>query len=265
MRKLTLFSPLRGVALGGVLLLSSSLASSQDRPAAFTVDGTVALHAVMALSDAHLQKMADILALLSATDDARSGEWNRIRPRLADAARLNVPAVFWFAQSNGTYWTVERGRADSTLVNRPYFPRLLAGRPVLGELVVSMSTSQNSAIVAVPIRGPDGSVTGALGSSIFLDSLTAIRRREIGGLDAEHLFFAIGSGGLGALNSDPTLILTEPMKLGDAEMRRAFSEILASHTGVVTYDFRNSRRTVLYRKSQVTGWWYGFGSMKPPR
>lgn len=134
---------------------------------------------------------------------------------------------------------------------------------MLGDLVVSRSANRNTAIVAVPVRSRDGAVVGVLGSSIHLDSLTAIVSKEIGGLDPAHIFFAIGSGGLGALNSDPRLIFTEPMKLGDEGMRRAFSEMLSGSDGTVTYNFRGSRRTVLYRKSTVSGWWYGFGVIEP--
>ena len=252
-------------ALGGAIALPTDVAQPQERPAAFAVDGQVALHSLMSLSDAHLLKLADVLSILAATDDARSGAWERIRPSLARAALVNVPAVLWFALPDGAYWTVTGGRADSSLANRPYFPRLLAGHTVLGDLVVSRSTSRNTAIVAVPVRGRDGSVVAVLGSSVHLDSLTAIVNREIGGLDPSHICFAIGAGGLGALNSDPRLIFTEPMKLGDEGMRRAFSEMLAGRDGTVTYNFRGSRRTVLYRKSDVSGWWYGFGVIEPSR
>jgi hypothetical protein len=48
-------------------------------------------------------------------------------------------------------------------------------------------------------------------------------------------------------------------------MRRAFSEMLSGRGGTVTYNFRGSRRTVLYRKSDVSGWWYGFGAIEPSR
>ena len=252
-------------ALGGAMLLTTSLARAQVRTPAFPVDGQLAVHSVMSLSDAHLRKMADILAILATTDDARSANWERIRAPLAQAASVNVPAALWFALPDGSYWTVERGRADSSLSNRPYFSRLLAGRNVIGDLVVSRSTNRNTAIIAVPVRGRDGSVVGVLGSSVHLDSLTAIVSKEIGGLDPSHIFYAIGSGGLGALNSDPRLIFTEPMKLGDEGMRRAFSEMLSGRDGMVTYTFRGSQRTVLYRKSDVSGWWYGFGVVEPSR
>jgi uncharacterized protein with GYD domain len=62
---------------------------------------------------------------------------------------------------------------------------------------------------------------------------------------------------------DPSLIFVDPYKLGE-EVRKAFTEMRSRREGVVTYTFRNRQRTVLYRKSPVTGWWYGFGSVQNP-
>lgn len=255
------------VAAGTSFALGSSPLHAQERPvailpesgSAFDVDGRIALHSLMSLSDAHLQKIADVLTMVSRTAAARSAEWRRIRPHLADAARVNVAAVFWFAEPNGKYWTLDLGRASATLSDRAYFPRLLAGETVLGDLVTSHSTNRNTAIVAVPIRGQNGSIVGMLGSSVHLDSLATRIRAEMGGLPDGLIFFAIDATPLGALNSDPALIFTDPMKLGDEDMRRAFTEMLSREEGVVRYEFRNSRRTVLFRKSAVSNWWYGFG------
>lgn len=250
----------RVAALAGAIAIAATPARTQERPAStFAVDGRVALHALMSLSDAHLRKLADVLAILASTEAARSADWARIREPLARAASVNVPAVLWFALPDGRYWTADGGLAESRLSDRPYFPRVLAGRTVVGELVVSRSTGRNAAIVAVPVRGRGDAVVGILGGSVHLDSLSSLLVRELGGVDDEHLFFAIDARPLGALNSDTSLIFAEPMKLGDEGMRRAFREMLSRDEGVVTYDFRDSRRTVLYRKSPVTGWWYGFG------
>ena len=262
---------LRLAAAGGALTAAAGVTHAQEGRAAaardttptFTVDGQAALHALMSLSDAHLQKLADVLTILATTDAVRSGEWERIRAPLAQAARMNVAAAHWFARPDGSYWTLEQGRATGSLADRAYFPRALAGRTVIGELVVSRSTNRNTAVVAVPVRGRDDAVVGVLGSSVHLDSLGALLRREMGGLERRLLFFAIDSQPLGALNSDPALIFTEPMSLGDEGMRQAFTRILATGEGAVTYDFRGSRRTVLYRRSPVTRWWYGFGVLRP--
>lgn len=226
---------------------------------ALSVDGHVALSSFMALGDAHLTKLADVFRLLATTEEARSGEWERIRGPLADVAPMIVPAVLWFARPDGSYATVQQGPATASLADRAYFPRALGGETVLGDLVVSRSTSRNTAVVAVPVRGRDNAVVGVLGASIHLDSLGALIREEMGGLPENLFFFAIDSTPMGAIHSDPSLIFTEPMRLGDEGMRKAFTEILAHREGTVTYSFRGGPRTVLYRKSPVTGWWYAIG------
>lgn len=264
-RNLRTYLPVMAVAVG--LLLSSAAARgatapSSDETAAFTVDGQVALHSFMALSDAHMKKLADLLQLLATTDDARSGDWERIRGRLDGMTSMTVPAVLWFARPDGSYWTMAEGRAAGKLSDRAYFPRVLGGQTVLGDLVVSRSTSRNTAIVAVPVRGRADAVVGVLGASVHLDRLGALIRQEMGGLEGDLLFFAIDSTPKGALHSDPAMIFTEPMRLGDEGMRKAFTEMLSSAEGTVTYTFRDRPRTVLYRKSPVTGWWYALGVLR---
>ena len=251
-----------GIIAGGPS--SSQQPVAQGEPsakAAFGVDGQVALHSLMSLSDGHLQKLADVLHLLAVTDEVRTGKWEHIRGPLAGAAPMVVPAVLWFAQPNGAYSTLANARAGS-LSDRAYFPRALGGATVLGDVVVSRSTSRNTAIVAVPVRDRAGAVVGVLGASVHLDSLGALIRREMGGLEGNFRFFAIDSTPIGALNSDPTLIFTEPMKLGDEGMRKAFAEMLSRHEGSVTYSFQGRERTMLYRKSPITGWWYAFGVVR---
>jgi hypothetical protein len=93
----------RGAVLGGGLALGAGLAYAQERPTAvdsdttagFSVDGRVALHSLISLSDGHLQKTADALTALATTDALRSSEWERIRAPLAETARMNLPAVYW--------------------------------------------------------------------------------------------------------------------------------------------------------------------------
>lgn len=71
-----------------------------------SVDGKFALHLLMSLSDVHLQKMADVLTIFATTDAVRSAEWEQVRPPLAMAGGMTVPAVHWFARPDGSYWTM---------------------------------------------------------------------------------------------------------------------------------------------------------------
>jgi hypothetical protein len=229
---------------------------------AFTVDGKIALHSLMSISDAHLLKLADALKTLAKTEAARSGEWNRVRAPFAEVASMNVPAVYWFALPDGSYWTLGEGRVTVKLSDRQYFPRLLKGQAVIGELVVSHSTNRNTAIVAVPVHGSDNSIVGALGCSVHLDSLSAMIRNEMGVPENGLFFYSFDAKPLVALHADPAIIFIEPMKQEDEGLQQAFREMLSGKEGVVKYIFRGVHRTVLYCKSPVSGWWYGFGRME---
>jgi hypothetical protein len=154
----------------------------------------------------------------------RQGKWERIRELLAKLARTNVAAVYWFALPDGSYWTLDSGRVTGNLADRPYFPRLLAGQTVVGDLVVSRSTGSNTAIVAVPVHKNDNKLAGALGCSVHLDSLSALVKQQRGGLEPGLLFYAINSQPLVAINSNPELIFLDPLSL---RMKKAYARLSA--------------------------------------
>jgi methyl-accepting chemotaxis protein len=176
---------------------------------------------------------------------------------LGEVGKLNVSALNWFALPDGSYWSVQEGKASGNLTDRAYFPRLLAGKTVIGDLVVSKATSQNVMIVAVPILREDGWVIGVLGSSVYLEPLSERIRQEMD-LSGNVIFYSFDATPLLAMVYDPGLIFVEPKELGE-EVERAFAEMLSHEEGAVTYTFRDKQRTVLYRKSSLTGWWYAFG------
>ena len=256
-----------GCIIGGVAHAQQPAARPAAPNAAFTIDAQVALASLVSLGDGHLQKMADFLEVLAASDAARSADWSRIGAPLADVARRNVAALVWFALPDGSYWTVGGGKATGNLASRAYFSRLLAGHVVFGDLVVSTATRKSVAIVAVPVRAAGGAVIGVLGSSIYLDSLSVRLAREMN-LPDDITFYSIDAQPIGALNRNVDLIFTEPLTLG-ADLSRAIREMMSREAGVVSYDFMNGRRTVVYRKSPRSGWWYAVGLVKrgggPPR
>jgi methyl-accepting chemotaxis protein len=227
-------------------------------PQDFEVEGRVALSALVAIGDGHLQQIVGHFEVLASGGDVRSADWERIRGPLAAVAERNVAALTWFAQPDGAYWSVQGGRATGNLSDRPYWPRLMAGQTVIGELVASRATGKSSAIVALPVRDADGDIVGVLGSSVYLDSLSLLIRREID-LQPDQIFFSVDATPIGALQDDPTQIFLDPYALGEPELEAAIREMLTRETGVVNYRFRGKRRTVLYRKSSVSGWWYAFG------
>ena len=253
-RKAALVVP--GVLAQLALLGCGDRATTEPRD--FVVEGRVALASLMALGDGHLQQLANHFQMLATSDDGRSAQWDRIRGPLSTMDQFTVRALLWFALPDGSYWSVQSGKAAGNLSDRPYWPRLMAGRTVVGDLVASKATGKSSAIVAVPVRNASGSIVGVLGSSVYLDSLSLQIKREID-LQPDQIFFSIDATPIGALQDDPSEVFLDPLALGEPELERAIREMLATTEGVVNYSFRGKRRTVLYRKSPVSGWWYAFG------
>jgi hypothetical protein len=228
-----------------------------------TVPTDVALASLMYLSDGYLRSVADEFAVLAACDEARTAEWEVIRRPLAVVAdaNANIAALVWFALPDGSYWSVEEGKAAGNLSTREYFPRVLAGETVIGPLVISNATGKTSAIVAVPVSAQTGEVVGVLGASVDLVKLSALLEEQMALRDG-MIFYSFDAEPLVALNWDPTLVFLDPFSLGP-EIRAAFEEMLSHDQGVVRYTFRGQVRTVVYRRSPVTGWWYAFGLVGP--
>ncbi|WP_242336344.1 MULTISPECIES: hypothetical protein [unclassified Anaeromyxobacter] len=258
----------RGLALALAMALASGIARAAPpqapaEAAAFEVDAKVVLAAFVALADGHLRKMADSLQVLALSEQTRSADWANIERQLGEIAKLNDAALNWFALPDGSYWSVQNGREKGNLSTRAYFPKVLAGETVIGDLVVSKATGKGVAIVAVPVKGRDGVVSGVLGASIYLGKLSARIREEMNVGD-DLIFYSFDATPLLAIVWDPTLVFTNPKELGP-EVDKAFTEMLSKKEGVVRYTFRERQRTVVFSKSAVTGWWYGFGVVQAPQ
>lgn len=264
---------LRSRALGALFLAASiaapggaSGAAGRERPAqaaTFPVDAHVALSCFITIGEGHLKKMADSLQVLALSDQARSADWKRIEEPLRELGTLNATALNWFALPDGSYWSAQNGREEGNLSTRAYFPKVLAGNTVLGDLVVSTATNKSVAIVAVPVRGAGGAVVGVLGASIYLDLLSE-RIREQMQLEENLITYAFDAVPILALDWDPKLIFTTPKELGP-EIDRAFAEMLSKTEGTVRYSFRGRQRTVVFRKSELLNWWFAVGRVNGPR
>lgn len=134
------------------------------------VDIKLVLDTLTAFADSHIEGMANALEIAAMTQEVQSLNWASIKPLLLAIQERFGPAVVWYSQPDGTYYTVDLGLIDKNLKDRPYFPIVLAGETSIGELVISKSTGSNTVIVATPIKA-QGKVIGLLGASVYLDHL----------------------------------------------------------------------------------------------
>ncbi|HEY8321707.1 MAG TPA: cache domain-containing protein [Candidatus Baltobacteraceae bacterium] len=245
----------RFVALVAVAaLLWSGSAHAQQPPV--LVDGTIALSSLVSLAEGHLGSALDSLQTLAATPTAASASWSAIAGPLAEAAKLNVPGVYFFAKPGGTYWTTASGLQTAKVADRDYFKAAMAGHVTIGELVRSKSTGREVAVISVPIVS-GGKVVGMLGASLFLDELSRRLVSEMH-LGTGVAFFAVDSKMVIALHSDPTNIFVEPSKISP-ELDAVGRKMIENESGVQTYVYRGKARTMLFVRSKLTGWRFGFG------
>lgn len=238
-----------------IFFIITSLRCAHKSP--IMVDGNVALSSLIALSDGHLIKLRDELSFFAKSSEASLTKWEKVRSRLAEIEKNNIAAVIWFALPDGSYWTVDAGKVSGNLLDRPYWNNVMKGQTVVGDLVVSKSTGQNVAIIAVPLLRSNKSVAGVFGASVYLDKLSLQLKREMA-VDSNYIFYAIDSAIRGALNSNTSLIFTYPKEL-TPEMAKVFDDMVTRSNGVARYNFNGGKRTVLYKKSSAVGWWYAFG------
>jgi uncharacterized protein (TIGR02246 family) len=226
------------------------------------MDAQVALHGFRALAECRLRDVAGMLRLVASTDQVKSSDWNTMAGLLTNLGSTGITAnAIWFVRPDGYYYTVEKGYTGLNLSERSYFPDLMAGKSVLGTLVVSLSTGKRSVIVAEPVPGAKG-VIGGVGVSYSVDQLSLEIDDQLR-LPKEVVFYALDAGGQTALHRDPALMFAYPCDLGDAAVRSPLAEMLSKDNGTVTYVFQGVRKTVLFERSPVLNWVFALGFSEP--
>ena len=211
----------------------------------------LALEVVAAETDRQLKVVLRPLEVLAATTEAQSGEWQQIRPLLAVLDEKEPEIRSWYALPDGPYYTVPDNLTSASLKDRSYFPAVLAGRESVGTVVVSKSTGRNAAIVAVPVM-KGGAVTGVLGASVYLDTLTDTLREKIPG---PFIFYAIDTENKFALHSDKEQIFRNLATIAPgSSFGKAIGTIRGEDSGTVEYDDGGIHYVARFRSDPLTGW-----------
>lgn len=254
--------------LVGLFIVTLSLTpSARGQTKTGTVANTEAaydqalLSAVGGLADAHLLQTRQTLEILARTEEVQSGQWGRMKPLVSASVPQTLRQVLWFAKPDGTYYTSTEGLADQNLSDRAYFPKLMVGEVVCGDLVVSKSTGKKSVIIAIPVK-KDDRVVGGIGASIFVDDLSQLLNERLK-LPAGSLFYALTTNGLTAFHIDPKLDFVDPRQLQNPSLSGAVGTILGRTEGEVTYEFNGAPRRVIFNTSALTGWRVAFGRVLP--
>ena len=175
-------------------------------------DGEIGVSAVLALTESRVEGIVNTMQVMALTDEVKSADWDTMKPLLTEFENNSIPLVAWFALPNASYYTVDSGLASGNLSDRAYFPKVMDGETVVGDLVVSKSTGRESMVAVVPVK--DGNeVIGALGVSIFLDEFS----QSITGslmLPDDVVFYAVNADNVIALHTNVDMIMKNASEQG---------------------------------------------------
>jgi len=258
-------NPIRKIGLLLVTLSLLTVASAQtntDSAAGKNAAYDKALlSAVVSLADAHLLQTQHTLEILARTTEVQSGQWKQMERLVSAAPPPALPQVLWFVQPDGTYYTSDGGLARQKLTDRAYFPKLMAGATVCGDLVVSKSTGKKSVIIAVPVV-KDGKTVGGIGASIFVDDLSQ-RLNDGLKLPTGSVFYALTTNAVTAFHINPKLDFVDPRQLDSPSLAQAVGTMLSQPSGEVTYEYNGTLRHMYFSTSPLTGWRVAFGRILP--
>lgn len=225
---------------------------TSDTPSSPGKDAQSLLSAFMSYTDLRIGSVQHSLEILASTTEGKSGKWESMKGLLGGYQKSEDGLIVWYARPDGSYDTVDKGLMNVKLSDRSYFPDLMAGMKITGALVVSKSTGQRSAVIAVPIK-KNGKVVGAIGASLFLDRLSD----QVGtalDLRPDAAFFAMAPNGLTTLHRKTDRHFLDPRELGSETLKKAANEMLSGTSGEVTYEFDNATKHAIYRTSPLTQW-----------
>jgi methyl-accepting chemotaxis protein len=244
-----------------LLLLLPSASRADDATKSFDIEAKVALNGFEGLVEQQLGWALVSLKTVAASENAASGDWARLKGPLATlAAGMPSQAAVWFARPDGSYYSVEKGLTDQNIGDRSYFPGLLGGKDVVGELVVSKSTGKKAAVIATPILR-DGKAIGALGISVGVENLSAFVEEKLH-FPADVVFYALDRQGQSALHRNSKLMFEFPSEMGSPSLASAVRTMLSEPEGTVSYDFNGKKKLVIFQKSKMTGWVFAVGAEK---
>jgi hypothetical protein len=225
-------------------------------------DANSLLSAFMSYTDLRMRSVQQSLEILAATSEARSGSWSNMHDLLKGYQESDDGFIVWYARPDGTYYTVGIGLMDKNLRDRIYFPALMDGMKIMGDLVISKATGERSAIIAVPVEA-NGKIVGAVGVSLFLDKLSEQISADLD-LRPGVTFFALAPNGLTTLNRKADRQFLDPREQGSETLKRAATEMLAGTSGMTTYEFDGVTKNAIYRTSALTGWKYAIAFSAAP-
>lgn len=248
------------VVLFGSISPRDSHAEQSSSPlqpsAAFGPDALVALSTYRGMVEEHTAGILHGLRVIAASTEAQSGKWEECKILLNQlSSDLPTDATAWFVLPDGNYFATEaEGLAEQNLKDRHYFPILMSGKEVMGDLVVSKSTGHRSVIIAVPVSF-HGKVVGGVGVSLRVRLLSELVDHHMP-LPNTAYFYALEKDTRIVLHRKAERMFKTPSDVGDEALGDEFKRMLTQDSGAFEYTLNGKRMTTIFERSPSLGWYF---------
>jgi hypothetical protein len=244
------------ILMSAALVLCLLTVRAEAKTASVRLEPEVTLGAFTGMVEDHLTGILRTEKTIAASAEARSVKWDEVKP-LLDRFSQDLPtdATVWFMMPDGSYYsTAKGGLTDQNLRDRAYFPKLVAGQEVLGELVISKSTGQRSIIVAAPVIA-DGKVVAAVGVSVDVVKLAGVVDSSMT-LPENAYFYALDANTKIVLHRYQTRMFKTVAEVGDESLGDAFKAVMGKEHGVFNYSLNGKKMASIFKKSASLGWYF---------
>lgn len=242
--------------LSAILMLFSFPVHADTKFASVKLEPQIALNAYRGLVENHLTGVLRTERVIAMTSEARSGRWASVKPLLDQFSKdLATDATVWFMLPDGSYYSTESGGlVGQNLKDRSYYPRLMAGQDVMGDLVISRSTGHRSVIVATPVI-ENGEVVAAVGVSVRVSLLSGVVEAYTKLLENAY-FFALDADTKIVLHRFEARMFKTVSDVGDESLGEEFKAVMNSDQGVFNYTLNGRKVTSIFQKSAPLGWYF---------
>lgn len=244
------------ILMSAVLALLLLAVRADAKPVPVRLEPDAAVGAYMGLVEDHLAGILRTEKTIAVSREARSGRWDEVKP-LLDRFSQDLPtdATVWLLMPDGSYYSTAKGsQTDQNLRDRSYFPKLMAGGEVLGELVISKSTGQRSIVVAAPVV-VNGKVVAAVGVSVDA-VLLAAQVESCMNLPENTYFYALDSNTKIVLHRYQSRMFRTVAEVSDESLGDAFRVVMNRDKGVFDYTLQGKSVRSVFRKSSLLGWYF---------
>lgn len=220
----------------------------------FGPDAHAALGAYRGMVEEHTEGILRDLRIIVDTTEAKSAKEREYKPllmRLTD--NLTTDATSWYVLPDGSYFATElSGMSEQNLKDRHYFPTLLSGKEVFGDLVISKSTGHRSVIIAVPVI-VNGKTVGGVGVSLRVRLLSKLVDEHMN-LPSDSYFYALERDTRIVLHRKAERMFQTPSDVGDEALGEEFKRVLKDDRGAFEYTLHGNKMAAIFECSSPLKW-----------